>query len=1204
MTAAATRKVSYAQNAEDIRVWRAFADPQTGACIETKLTYVDVGANEPRHLSITASLYDMGWRGLLIEADPELAQALRIMRPRDQVIEMAAAGGAGELTFYRVPGTGLGTLDAGEAEAARARGFEVLATPVATAALDEMLTEREVGVIHFMSIDVEGAESVVLQGLSLTTHRPWVLCVEAVLPGTSTPSHQDWEPRITKSNYKFVAFDGVNRWYVADEQKELAAAIATPFNALDAGVFGWVLADTADLQRDKRQAHNRRAWQRELILGDTRNAVATTEYEKQIHELRTALNTATSSRSWRASRKVAGAGKAVLGRAQVMRQHLPGPIERAIIRKRHLRHVQTNLGHLVDPAFLGKAQVEASTWINPEQLPALPTAGLDLGPLTAQQVPEIRDWLGAGRFDTDELLARRTDNHDDELGRLLAALRLRLRLAGTPPTPHPATGNAVLFDARSLQTAAFGARGIGRFARSALLGLRETLGDEKVVLLVDRGLAKLPVELAGACEQLTRVTEANVNRISVLVEPSPMTAPAEPLVAVLHSSAHKIAIVFDFIPMHYPSVYLKHAAERAEYASSLDALRCYDEFLCISGVVKAELATRLGRSGVDATVAWPKDLGIEAKVRAGAPTGPIVVMTGDEQRKNTYGALAAIGVATAGDEAPREVIVIGMAGQQTRVHHWSIHAAMRPGEAVTVGRLSEADLHETLRAASVVVVPSFDEGLSLPVIEAVGAGAHVVASDIPAHRELIGGGVYLANPKNIKAFAKAIRRHLGNRRSFARQQAKLMQHQHGELEQVLLASTLKHLGKMNIAPASAPGYLQGKDLSVGIASPWPPQKSGIADFSAATSTELAKLCNLTIYTTADAEPSLSNDGDIKHRPLADIFNKGSNHDVFVTLLGNSHFHLPMLELMQTVDAVALLHDTRMVELYLALRGPGGVEQLMLRGQGGARLHPPLEDQINDMRLLQNAGMWEIANRARMVISHSPSAAPVIAQQTGITPKLLLFANYRFPSTPEITEEMRADARRRLQFADTAGGKPVVHIASFGFIDVRTKMVDVIIESAAWLTQWGHQVALHFVGSASADVTAELTKRAKDAGIFEFEVTGFIADEVFRDYVLAVDIGLQLRVSPLLGVSGPLSDMAAYGTPAMASSGLAIDVDTPAFIDRLPDEMSPLMVAEALEYRLANPIDPVVKEQQRLDYLDRKSPRRYAEALLALLQEAR
>jgi FkbM family methyltransferase len=157
MTAPGARKVSYAQNAEDIRVWRAFKDAQAGEADARKLTYVDVGANEPRHLSITASLYDLGWRGLLIEADPVLAHELRIMRPHDQVVEMAAASGPGELTFHRVPGTGLGTLDEGEAEAARARGFEVTATPVATGALDTILTDHEVAEIHFMSIDVEGA---------------------------------------------------------------------------------------------------------------------------------------------------------------------------------------------------------------------------------------------------------------------------------------------------------------------------------------------------------------------------------------------------------------------------------------------------------------------------------------------------------------------------------------------------------------------------------------------------------------------------------------------------------------------------------------------------------------------------------------------------------------------------------------------------------------------------------------------------------------------------------------------------------------------------------------------------------------------------------------------------------------------------------------------------------------------------------------
>ena len=103
------RRISYAQNAEDIRVWRAFR-----AMDATGLVFVDVGANEPRHLSITASLSDLGWHGLLIEADPDLAADLRVHRPRDTVVQMAAASGPGELVFHRVPGTGLGTLDAAE----------------------------------------------------------------------------------------------------------------------------------------------------------------------------------------------------------------------------------------------------------------------------------------------------------------------------------------------------------------------------------------------------------------------------------------------------------------------------------------------------------------------------------------------------------------------------------------------------------------------------------------------------------------------------------------------------------------------------------------------------------------------------------------------------------------------------------------------------------------------------------------------------------------------------------------------------------------------------------------------------------------------------------------------------------------------------------------------------------------------------------
>ena len=78
------RRISYAQNGEDVRIWHAFGPrPELGD--PPGLTYVEVGANEPRDMSLTAALYDLGWRGLLIEADPELAERLRLYRSGDVV---------------------------------------------------------------------------------------------------------------------------------------------------------------------------------------------------------------------------------------------------------------------------------------------------------------------------------------------------------------------------------------------------------------------------------------------------------------------------------------------------------------------------------------------------------------------------------------------------------------------------------------------------------------------------------------------------------------------------------------------------------------------------------------------------------------------------------------------------------------------------------------------------------------------------------------------------------------------------------------------------------------------------------------------------------------------------------------------------------------------------------------------------------------
>ena len=49
--------ISYAQNAEDVVLMRAFADVEKGF-------YVDVGAWDPVADSVTKAFYDIGWSGL------------------------------------------------------------------------------------------------------------------------------------------------------------------------------------------------------------------------------------------------------------------------------------------------------------------------------------------------------------------------------------------------------------------------------------------------------------------------------------------------------------------------------------------------------------------------------------------------------------------------------------------------------------------------------------------------------------------------------------------------------------------------------------------------------------------------------------------------------------------------------------------------------------------------------------------------------------------------------------------------------------------------------------------------------------------------------------------------------------------------------------------------------------------------------------
>lgn len=894
--------------------------------------------------------------------------------------------------------------------------------------------------------------------------------------------------------------------------------------------------------------------------------------------------------------------RALIHQARRARRYLPAPIQRSLARRRHLKHVQINQRHLTDPAYLGDPPAYEVTWITPEGLPLLPACGFAEAPLSAEEVELVSRWLGETNLDSDGMLDRRMDNHGDELGRVRAALRTRVRIAGLDPASNGSTaqGGRILFDARSLQSQAFGQRGIGRFALAALQGLRAAQPDSRIDLLVDPGLEELPAELAGSCRQIRWVDSNAADAYSYVLQPSPMTASPDPLLPALARAPKSTALVFDYIPLHYPTMYLRYAPLAAEYAACLDALRLYTDYLAISHLAAEETQERLGVDPSRVQVAWPTSVHEQAaraaRMNTSAPTarGPIVILTGDEPRKNTFGALAAAGAATA-DAASREVVVIGMGGHATRVHHWSIAAMMRPGEARTAERLTDEEMHGLLSSASIALVASFDEGLSLPVIEALAAGIPVVASDIPSHRELIGSGSYLAPAGDLPALTAAVRSLRGSARVRDDQARELGKHVHRVLEDVIaedvgeLPAMLERSQEVQTKPHSRP--------RIAFLTPWNPQRTGVADFSTAVGRELAGMCDLTIVTTSGAEVDPELQTMSVDAVLADPAAFRSQFDAVLLVVGNSHFHLAFIEALAHLNPIVIAHDTRMVEFYMALRSQAGAAAVMTRGQVSKTLAPPLDEQIDDMRLLQNAGFWEIAHFAQALILHSTSAAPRIAAETGLTPVVLPFANQRVPDSPHISDADRAAARTRLGFDESQ-----VHIATFGYIDPRTKLTDMVVEAAGWLQDWGHRIHLHIVGAGTPEQVQELTERAQELHLSGFTITGFAEEEMFCDYLLAVDCAVQLRVSPLLGVSGPLSDQAAFGTRAVASLGLCIDVDTPEYITAIPNDTSPVIVAEAVERLLQQPLDSQAREHMRRAYLAGKTPKGYAEELMRVITD--
>lgn len=194
--------ISYAQEGEDIILLRLFGNERHGF-------YVDVGAHHPYRFSNTSALYQRGWRGINIDADPAAIDAFRRARPRDINLALGVLESQGQSTLHVFSDPALNTFDEALAhEREGLPGYRLVAKRVVpTERLDTILAAHlpAGSAVDVLNVDAEGRDLEVLRSNDWRRFRPRCVLVEARIGGLDELNSDPTNVFLVQQGYRLHA---------------------------------------------------------------------------------------------------------------------------------------------------------------------------------------------------------------------------------------------------------------------------------------------------------------------------------------------------------------------------------------------------------------------------------------------------------------------------------------------------------------------------------------------------------------------------------------------------------------------------------------------------------------------------------------------------------------------------------------------------------------------------------------------------------------------------------------------------------------------------------------------------------------------------------------------------------------------------------------------------------------------------------------
>ena len=326
--------------------------------------------------------------------------------------------------------------------------------------------------------------------------------------------------------------------------------------------------------------------------------------------------------------------------------------------------------------------------------------------------------------------------------------------------------------------------GVGRYVAGLVEAMTELPGGEPAEIVLVPFTWRGTADLARVAPAARRVRRRRRRLPMRLLQAAWTALPVPPVewlagqVDVFHATnfvapparrAATVVTVHDLTYLRYPEMVTAASARFRDLVPR--ALRRGATVCTPTAAVGAEVADAY-RLPPERLVVTP--LGVGPAWRAAVPADPawlaanglperyLLFVGNREPRKNlptllaAYRELLADPPGNPGGVPP--LVLVGPAG-------WgqALDLAGLPAEAVrTPGYLPEDDLARVVAGAAALVFPSWYEGFGLPALEALACGTPVVATDLPALREVLGDQAELVPPGDAAAMADALARVLGD----------------------------------------------------------------------------------------------------------------------------------------------------------------------------------------------------------------------------------------------------------------------------------------------------------------------------------------------------------------------------------------------------------------------------------------------------------